>query len=265
MSPETDPTISTADADVTDPTWRSLCRVGGVAAFIATALFLSDIILLVAGGTPPSSAQDWFALLQDNRLAGLLQLFFTDLIGVALIGPIVLALYTNLRKANAAYSVLATTLAFVGIALVFATNSNYSLIALSDQYASATTEAQRALLLRTAESVIATGTSGTGILMAGLFLEGAFLIISIIMLQGTAFGKGIAYLGIVAHGLDLAHSIVFLIFIPVFNADLALAIGTPLLAAGGTFQLIWYPLVGWKLLQLGRKPFPRKQFMGNTA
>jgi hypothetical protein len=171
---------------------------------------------------------------------------------VALVAPIMLALYAALRRANAAYSALAAALAFIGIALVFATNTNYSLINLSNQYAAATTEVYRSQLLAAAESALATGTWGTGPLMAGFLLEGALVIISIIMLPGDIFGKGIAYLGILAHGLDLAHAVVFLIFIPVFNTDVALAIGTPLLAIGGTLQLIWYPLVGRRLFQLAQ-------------
>jgi hypothetical protein len=201
-----------------------------------------------------SAASDWFALMQSNRVAGLLQLFFTDLFGVALMFPIVFALYAALRRANGVYSAFATGLACLGIAIVIATNTNYSLVYLSDQYAAATTDAQRSMLLAEGESMLAL-LNGTGPIMAGFFLEGALVIISVVMLQGRVrvFSKGIAYLGLVAHGLDLAHAIVFLIFIPIFNTDAALAIGVPLLAIGGTLQLIWYPLVGRRLLQLGRR------------
>ncbi|MDI7277736.1 MAG: hypothetical protein QME94_17290, partial [Anaerolineae bacterium] len=105
------------DADVVsaDPAWRSLYRVGGVAALIATALFVSDVVVLATGGPAPESAHAWFALLQDSRAAGLLQLFFTDLIGIALMVPIILALYAALRRANPACSALAAALAFIGI------------------------------------------------------------------------------------------------------------------------------------------------------
>ena len=146
-------------------------------------------------------------------------------------------------------------LAFIGIAVIFATNTNYSMIYLTDQYAAAATDIQRAQLLTAGESTLATGVWGTGPLVAGLLVESALVILSVVMLQDRAhvFGKGTAYVGILAHGLDVAHSIVFLIFIPIFNSDLALTIGTSLLAIGGTLQLIWYPLVGRRLLQLGQK------------
>ena len=240
------------DAETTDSNWKSLYKLGGTAALIATVLFLSDIIVLTTLGSMPSTASGWFTLLQNNKVVGLFQLFFTDLIGVALMFPIIFALYAALRRINRAYSALATALAFAGIAIVFATNTNYSMIYLSNQYAAATTEVQRSQLLAAGESLLATGMWGTGSIMAGFLLEGALVIISVVMLQGNIFSKGTAYIGILAHGLDLAHSIVFLIFIPIFNPDLALTIGIPLLAIGGSLQLIWYILIARRLFQLGQ-------------
>ncbi len=138
-----------------------------------------------------------------------------------------------------------------------AANSNYCLVYLSDQYAAATTELQRSQLLAAAESALATGTWGTGPLIGGLLAEAALLTMSALMLQGGVFGRGVAYLGILAHGLDLAHAVVYLIVVPVAGATAAEAIGMPLLAIGGTLQLVWYPLVGRRLLQLGRQSYPK--------
>ena len=163
-----------------------------------------------------------------------------------------LALYIALREVNRAYATLAMVLAFIGIAVVIATNLGYSMIYLSDQYAAATDEAYQTQLLAAGEALLATGASGTGPLAADFLLETALVIISVIMLRSELFSKRIATLGIVAHGLDLAHAIIFSIFIPAFGADLALTIGVPLLWIGGTLQLVWYPLVGWRFLQLGR-------------
>jgi hypothetical protein len=239
-------------ADKADPAWKSLFKVGGVAALIATALFVVDIVVLVAGGEAPESAQAWFALLENDRGAGLLQLFFTDIVGVVLVIPVVLALYVVLRRSSPVWSALAIAFAFVGIPLVFATNANYSLITLSDQYAAATTEAERSALLVAGGSVIAAG-AGTGPLMATFFLPGGLTMISAIMLRSPIFGRWIAYLGILAHGLDFLHAVAFLVLTPIINAETAYAVGVPLLAIGGTLQLVWYPLIGVKLLQQGRR------------
>jgi hypothetical protein len=243
-----------AHVETTDSAWKSLYRVGGAAALIATVFFLSDIIVLPALGSLPTTATAWFTLLQNNRVIGLAQLFFSDLIGIVLMFPIVFALAAAMRRENAAYAAFAAVLAFAGIAIVLATNTNYSMIYLSNQYAAATSEVQKSLLLAAGESLLAAANS-TGFYMGGLLIESAFVMISVVMLQSRLpiFSRRIAYLGILAHGLDLAHSIVLLILIPIFNSDIASAIGIPLLAIGGTLQLVWYPLIGRSLLQLGRR------------
>ena len=240
-----------ADAQTVHSNWKSLYKIGGVAALIATALFVSDVIVLAAGDSMLCSATGWFTLMQNDSVAGLLQLFFTDLVGVALIYPIFFALYAALRRTNEVYAAFATGLAFVGIVIVIATNFNYSMLYLSDQYAAAATDAQRSQIVAAGESFVAM-LNGTGPIMGGLLLESAFVMISFIMLRSRVFSKRIAYLGIVAHGLDVAHSIALLLLVPIFNSTIASTIGVPLLAIGGTLQVIWYPLIGRKLIELGR-------------
>lgn len=252
MSQELITPHSSGNAGQDDASWKSLYKLAGVAALIATVLFLSDVIVLIALGNTPATASDWFALLQDDPLVGILQLFFSDLIGLTLLIPVFLALYILLRETNRAYTTLATVLAFIGIAIVIATNLGYSMIYLSEQYAAATAESYRSQLLAAGETLLATGASGTGPLAASLLLETALLILSVIMLRGNIFSKWIAYLGIVAHGLDVAHAIIFIIFIPLFGSALAVTVGVPLLWIGGTLQLVWYPLVGWRLLRIGQ-------------
>jgi hypothetical protein len=256
MSQETKTSHSEGNTNITDSSWKGLYRTGGVAALIAAVLFLSDIIVMTSLDAAPSTALGWFTLLQTNKITGILQLFFSDLIGLILLFPIILALYAALRRVNEAYSALGAALAFAGIAIVFATNTNYAMIYLSEQYAAVTTEVQRAQLLAAGELNLATATWGTGPLLASFLVEGALVIISVIMLQGSLFSKGIAYIGILAHGLDVARSVIFLICLPALNSDLALKIGVPFLAVGGTLQLIWYPLVGRRLLQLGHRTIP---------
>ncbi len=231
--------------------WKSVCKIGGIAALIATVLFVGDIVVLVTGNAMLGSANSWFTLMQSDRVAGLLQLFFTDLFGVALMYPIFFALYVALKRSNEVYAAFATGLAGLGIAIVLATNVNYSLLYFNEQYATATTTAQQSQIVTAGESFVAL-LNGTGPLMGGVFIEGAFVIVSIGMLRSSVFSKRIAYLGLVAHGLDVIHSLIVLVLAPIFGMALASTIGALLLAVGGTLQLIWYPLVGRRLIQLGQ-------------
>jgi len=234
-----------------DIEWKGMFRVGGFSALILTAFFLIDMIVLVAFGPYPETASDWFMLLHNNRIIGLLSLDIFVLAGFPLCYPMFFALYGALKHGYKIPLALATIFAFAGLAIVISTDKTYAMVSLSDQYASATTDSQKSLLLAAGETILSTST-GTATHMAGFFLEGAALSISFIMLRSGLFGKFTSYMGIIGHGLDFARIVINLIFVPLTNLAFVSTIGIILLAIGGTLQLIWYALTGRRLLQLGR-------------
>lgn len=124
-----------------------------------------------------------------------------------------MALYPALKETHIAYASLAAVLAFAGITLVLATPSALSFVSLSDKYAAATTEAQRSQLLASGEAILASDLwHGTGANIGAVLLQTAGVLVSVIMLGHQGFGDATAYVGIVTHGLDLAHiSLLFLI------------------------------------------------------
>jgi hypothetical protein len=239
-------------SETKDIEWKGMFRIGGVSALIVTAFFLVDMIVLVAFRPYPETANDWFVLLQNKRIVGLLSLDRFVLAGFPLCYPIFFALYGALRRINKIYITFATILAFAGLAIVISTDKIYSMISLSDQFAAASTGAQKSLFLAAGEAILST-SNGTGTNLASFFLEGAALIISIIMLRSGIFGKVTSYMGILGHGLDLTRIVINLIFVPIISLPFVSTIGFILLAIGGPLQLIWYALVGRRLLQLGHR------------
>jgi len=232
------------DAETADSTWKSLYRVGGAAALIAGVIFRRNLgpeISLISGHAPPVTVIDWFTLLQNNKLLGLFLLNLFDIVDYALVGLMFLALYAALRRANESYMAIATTLGFVGIAVNFASNTAFSMLSLSDQYAAATTDAQRSMFLAAGQAVLAMD-QGTGWYMSFLLLAVAGLIISAVMLRSNIFSRVTAYVGILASAFDLTYCIT-LAFVP--------AIDVFLLSAAGLLLMIWHILVGWRLFQLG--------------
>jgi hypothetical protein len=83
----------------------------------------------------------------------------------------------------------------------------------------------------------------TGAIMGAILLQSAAVLISVVMLWSKIFGKLTAYVGILTHGLDLAHIIIG-IFLP--------GVGVILMAIAGPLYLIWFPLVSRRLFQLGQ-------------
>lgn len=244
--------VETADSD-----WKGLYRVGGTAALIAVVFFRRNFGAELMGfrgfgivavpATLPSSAFDWFTLLQGNQLLGLALLNLVDLVNYALVGLIFLALYGALQRANKSAMVIATTFGLAGIAVYFASNQAFAMLSLSDQYAAATTDAQRSILLAAGEALLAINNPGAiyqggGIYLSLFLVLFAGLVISTVMLGSGIFGRATAYVGVLANGLGLIYFIA-LVFAPALYA-LPIIISAP-------FRVVWYVLIARKLFQLG--------------
>lgn len=227
-----------------DSGWSRLCQVGGVAAFILVVYSLATLVQFVAMGGPPTTAAEAFSLLQNNRIVGLLRLDLPTVLAVPLYYFVFLGLFAALRRPDCAYVTLSTALAFVGVTLFLAMPSSLSMIPLSEKYAAAKTEAARAQFEAAGEAILATDIwHGTGAFVGGILMQSAAVLVSAVMLRSNVFSRTIAYVGILTHGLDLAH-IVLGVLLP--------AVGVVLMAVAGPLYLIWFPLVGRRLLQLGR-------------
>ncbi len=242
----------------TDSDWKGLYRVGGVAALIAGVLFRRNLgaeIALFSQHESPVTVSDWFALLQSNRLLGLAYLNIFDIVNYVLVGLMFLALYVVLRRASRSYMAIAAALGFLGIAVYFASNTAFSMLSLSDQYAGATTEAQRTLLLAAGEAMLVINRfsdpgshPGTGGYISLLLIAVAGMITSLVMLRSDVFNRATAYVGILASAFDLAYGIAYA-FVPTVDSEL---LGILFIPAAGLLLMIWHIMVGWRLYQLGR-------------
>jgi hypothetical protein len=221
---------------------KGLCWTGGIAALILIVYSLATIVQLLVLGGQPATAAEAFRLLQNNRIVGLLRLDLPTVVVMPLYYFLFFGLFAALRRTDRANAILSTALAFVGVTLVLATPTALSMLSLSQKYAAATTEATRTQLLAAGEAILATDIwHGTGAIMGGVLVQSGAVLISLVMLRSSVFGKATAYLGIIMHGLDLVH-IVSGIFLPVS--------GIVLMAIAGPLYPIWFFLVGRRLFQL---------------
>jgi len=250
------------NAETSDSDWKSLYRIGGVAALISGIFFRRNIaaeIGLFSEYKPPVTVNNWFVLLQSNRLLGLSYLNIFDIVNYALVGLMFLALYVILRRTNKSYMAIATILGFLGIAVYYASNMALSMLSLSEQYAAATTDTQRTMLLAAGEAMLAINRfsspgahPGTGGYVSLLLIAIAGMITSIVMLRSDVFNRATAYVGILASAFDLAYCIAFA-FMPAVDSELLAVIFIP---AAGFFLMIWHIMVGWRLYQLGKDTLP---------
>lgn len=245
-------------ADAPDAAWKRLYRVGGLAALMAGVFFRRNIaaeIGLFTQREPPVAVADWFALLQGNRLLALAYLNVFDLVNYALLSLMFLALYVALVRVARSALLIATALGLAGIGVVLASNTAFSMLSLSDQYATATTEAQRTTLLAAGQAMLALNrfsTPGAHPGSAGyislLLVAVASIGISAVMLRSAAFNRVTAYVGALAGALDVAYCIAFA-FVPSVDTQLLAVLFIP---AAGLFLMMWHIMVGWRLYRLGR-------------
>ena len=240
---------------IVDPQWRGLCTVGGMAALVAAIVFRrwlgAELGLLTAMGLFPSAPQtgavvDWFNYLQAHSVLGVISLNGLDLVNYALVGLIFLGIFAALRKSAPAAATLALTMTVAGVAVYFASNQAFGMLALSRQYASAATEAQRSQLLAAGQTLLAlnnTGVFGTGVFWAFNLVTVAGLIYSVVMLRGDVFSKLTAWIGLIANVLGLGY------FATLAFAPSLVAIPV---SASAPFLLVWYLMAGVRLIRLGR-------------
>ena len=225
--------------------WGRLARAAGWAALVQLLCLLAGTVAGIAVGMEPATAEGYFAMLQDNRLVGLLRLDFPTLIMICLFSITAFGLYGVLRRTDDAYAGLATALVYVGMVLALANHSAFSMLRLSDLYAAATTPAAREQLVIAGQAVIAGNMwNSTAGFVAGIFMQGGFVLISAVMLRSKSFSKGTAISGLAANGLDLLH---------VFAGLLLPSLASTLLIVGGVFYLAWFPLLARDLLKRGRE------------
>jgi hypothetical protein len=222
------------NVEPTDSRWNWLYKVGGAAALV-TAVFIPIQIIVFIVSPPPVTVIGWFTLFHDNRLFGLIDMDLLLVANNVLLVPIFLALYVALRRAGESVMAIATALGFAGLALYIASNTVFSMLSLSDQYAAAATDAQRSLFLAAGQAMLAI-YNGTAFHVSYVIGSVAMIIISVVMLRSNIFGKVTAYLGILANAIALGlYAPTIGLYISVFSV---------------LFLEIWYILLARRLFQL---------------
>jgi hypothetical protein len=234
------------NAETADSTYQSLYKIGGAAALIATVLILGDVVGLTIY-PQPNTIGDWLMLFQSHTIVGLLDLWGLEVLMYLMFVMMFLALYMVLRKANQSLMVIALTFALLGIGVFFATNNPFSMLSLSNRYATATTDMERSTFLAAGQALLSnTNQRAVGGFNMGLFLVSvAGLMVSLVMLQSNSFSRSTAFVGILANALSLAD---YLRQALTPSAVVALLVILP----NALSLVIWFILVGRQLYQLGR-------------
>lgn len=225
---------------------RGLCRWGGFAAFALILYTLGTLVqvAVIGMGTPPDAA-GIFTMLHDHKVEGLLRLDLPTILAIPLYYLLFLGLFAALRRVDLSNTILSTSLAIAGTTLVLATPTALPMLRLSELYFAAGTDALKAQYVAAGEAVMAVNIwHNTGAVIGAALLQIGAVLICYVMLQGTVFSKGTAWLGLIMHGLDLLH---------ILFGQLAPTAAVVLMAIAGVMYPFWFFLVGRRLLQLASK------------
>ena len=223
--------------------WSAFLRAGAICAGLIVLIFAGELVVVAIFGLPPvfGSAEEWLSALQRNRLVGILQTFSLDIVAVAFHAPLYLALIFLMRHFRKGYPtlILAAVFAFIGMAVYFASNPTFSMLYLSDRLSAATTDAQKAQVLNSAQTMMALW-NGTGPIVATNLAAIAGILASIAMLRSGKFSTLVSIAGIVGNALELGPPTTLL-------PPLYLKVDPIAVALGALILLFWYAAIGLKL------------------
>lgn len=236
--------------DQQETAWKSLYKIGGVAALATVLVGIVEIgiTFLPGGNVVCETVFDWFVLFQNNPFMGLRNLGLLNILFNALAIPTFLALYgAHRQNNNRMLALLAMIVSFIGVAVFYATNRAFAMLELSQQYALATSEAQKSILAAAGQAMLSVGKSHTpGTFIAFFLSEAAGVLISVAMLRSKLFSKINAYAGILGFGFLLLFEILTSFWLPLQGVAMILAM------LGGILNIVWDILLAQKLFQLSK-------------
>jgi len=217
--------------------WNKLFKIGGIAAICSVLLIPVQIFIFISW-PPPIEIADWFSLFQESWLLGLLSLDLLYILNNTLILLVYLALYFALKQADETLMAIGFMIGIVGVTVLYSSNVSFEMLALSNQYAAAASEATKTMLLTSGHTLMTIYT-GTAFDIYYILNGIALLIIAIVMLKSKVFGKAAAYWGLFA---------AILMLIPSTAGMIGLAFSLASLIPWIVFSI----LIARKLLQLGQ-------------
>ena len=230
--------------------WQSFLQIGGYASLLTLLLAIFELLItFLPGGNVEglNTIGDWFDFFQEYPFMGLRTLGLVNF-GLISLGVVAMvALYGVLHKTSGGWVMLAAVLSFMSAGVFFATNRAFPMLVLSNQYAAATSDAQRAMLEAAGTAMVAVGQShAPGTFMAYILGSLSSIIIAFVMLRSDFFSNITAYVGIIAFTCLLIFEIMASVFPSMFQLLLLLA------GVGGILSMVWQGMVGLRLLKLAK-------------
>jgi hypothetical protein len=234
---------------VTADPWGRIYKIVGVAALGAVLVGVAEILItfLPGGNASLETVRDWFELFHESGFMGLRDLGLLNILLNTLAILIFFALWAAHRRSpDLPYATLAALIAMLGVGVFYATNRAFAMWDLSNRYAAAGTDAQRAAIEAAGLAMLSVGKSHTPGTFLGFFLlEAAGVMMAAVMLHSGIFSKAAAVAGLLGFGMLALFEVISSFVLGLGNATMILAM------LGGLSAMVWYVLIARGLFQLG--------------
>ncbi|MBB1513321.1 DUF4386 family protein [Tessaracoccus sp. MC1627] len=221
-----------------DLSWQPLYRIGGISAVVFVVLVLVPVTLVFVAPVPPTEGRALLEYIAAHKAVYLVELVsFVGLAVPALVvfGALAVALATVNKGVAAIGGLFGIASETIALALGSSPQSLHGgLVVLSDSYAAAGSDAERAGLVSAGDALIA---ATNAVSWAGILTAAGILVLSLVMWQGM-FGRALAVVGIMTGVIGLVSEA----FRPMIG---------PSYLIYGLLLPIWFGWVGWKLIRLG--------------
>ena len=213
--------------------WRGLYRIGAVAALLTLVLIPFAVITVFIWPAFPDNILD---VIQESWWAGLMSLDAGYLFSNFFVLPFFLVFYVTLREVDEAWALIALVLGLMGLVCIPIARPIPEMFAISEKYAAATTETERAMHLAAGEAML---SHFHGMAYHTHYVLGSLslLISSILMLRSNVYSKTFAWVGIVT------NIVVFGLYVPIVG------IWISMLSVLG--YAIWFIMFGLRMYRLG--------------
>jgi hypothetical protein len=236
-------------------TYKYIFIISGIAALLAGFVFRRNLsaeyFLLKSFGlfsddpkSFPSTIIEWYSLFKYSKFVGLLLMNLFDMINFILLGLMYLGLYILLKDTNKTLMQISFGLVLIGIVLYIPSNQAFSILSLSNQYYSSTDIAEKTSIITAGRALLKIHDVLTSygyrffpsyfcVTLGGLFC-------SIVMYKSVVINKSIAIIGLIGTLIGLTYYI---------TAITEITLSVIPIAGSAPFLMIWYILIGIKLLR----------------
>lgn len=174
--------------------WKYLYKIAGYATIIMLIIIPIQITIFTVFPFP-DSIENWFNVLRDNWLLGLIHLDLLYIINNIIVAIMYLAIYFSLKQKNEGYMVIALLLGFLGTSAYFSSNKAFEMLSISNLYFNAISDTAKTTFLTAGETLLLSW-KGTAFDIYYVLSGITLIIISCVMFKSSIYGKKTAAFGL---------------------------------------------------------------------